>query len=68
VAVEPKRSKLSVVDTVLISGAVIGAILIALWVFRAVVGVALFAFKIFVLVVVVAVIVRVVHFFTRNRD
>jgi hypothetical protein len=68
-AVEPsKGSKLSVVDTVLIAGVVVGGILVALWIFRAVVGVALFAFKFIVLVIVVAVIVRVVHLFSRHKD
>jgi hypothetical protein len=67
-AIEPKESKkLSVVDTVLISGAVVGGILVALWIFRAVVGVALFAFKVVVLVIVVAVIIRLVHLFSRNK-
>ena len=68
-AIEPKESKkLGAVDTVLISGAVVGGILVALWILRAVVGVALFAFKIVVLVIVVAVLIRLVHFFTRNKD
>ena len=67
-AMEPKESrKLGVVDTVLISGAVVGGILVALWIFRAVVGIALFAFKIVVLVIVVAVVIRVVHLFSRNK-
>lgn len=67
-AIEPKESrKLGVVDTVLISGAVVGGILVALWIFRAVVGIALFAFKIVVLVIVVAVVIRVIHLFSRNK-
>jgi hypothetical protein len=68
-AIEPKESKkLGVVDTVLISGAVVGGILVVLWILRAVVGVALFAFKIVMLVIVVAVLIRLVHFFTRTKD
>jgi hypothetical protein len=66
-AMEPKRSKLSTLDTVLVSGAVVVGVLVVLWILRAVVGAALFALKIVMLVVVVAVLVRIVHFFTRRR-
>jgi len=65
---DDKGSKLSILDTVLISGAVIAAVFVVLWLLSAVVGVALFVFKLVVLVVVVAIVVRIVHFFTRRRD
>ena len=67
-AEDDKGSKLSVLDTVLVSGAVIAGIFVVLWIFSAVVGTILFVFKLVVLVVVVAVVVRIVHFFTRSRD
>jgi len=63
---DAKGSKLKVLDTVLISGAVVAAVLIALWIFRVILGTVLFAFKIVVLVILVVVVVRLVHFFTRR--
>ncbi len=63
---DAKGSKLKVLDTVLVSGAVVAGVLIALWIFHAVLGLALFLFKIVVLVILVAVVVRLVHFFTRR--
>jgi hypothetical protein len=65
---DSKGSKLSVLDTVLVSAAVIAGIFVVLWIVSAVVGTLLWIFKIAVLVVLVAVVVRVVHFFTRSRD
>jgi hypothetical protein len=65
---DTKGSGLSLLDTALVVAAVIGGIFIALWIFHAVIGLALFAFKIAILVVIVAVIVRVVHAFSRRGD
>jgi hypothetical protein len=66
---DAKGSKLKVLDTVLVGGAVVAAVFVALWIVGAVLGLVLFAFKIIVLVVLVAVAIRVVHFFTRrDRD
>ena len=63
-----KRSGLSTLDTVLTVAAVVGGILVLLWVAHAVVGLVLFAFKLAILIVVVAVIVRLVHIVTRRGD
>jgi hypothetical protein len=65
---DSKGSKLTVLDTVLVSGAVIAGIFVVLWIVSAVVGTILWILKIVVLVVLVAVVVRIVHFFTRSRD
>ena len=61
-----KGSGLSLVDTALIAAAVVGGVLVVLWVVRAVAGLFLFAFKLAILVVVILVIVRIVHLFTRR--
>ncbi len=61
-----KGSGIGVLDTVLIVAAVIGGVLVLLWVLKAVAGLILFAFKLAVLVVVIFVIVRIVHLFTRH--
>jgi len=63
-----KRSGLSMLDTALTVAAVVGGILVVLWVAHAVVGLVLFAFKLAILIVVVAVIVRLVHHVTRRSD
>jgi hypothetical protein len=63
-----KGSGMSLLDTALVVAAVVGGILVVLWLAHAVVGLILFAIKIAILVVVVAVIVRVVHLFTRSGD
>jgi len=64
---ERKRgSGMGVLDTVLVTAAVLGGIFVVLWAVRAVAGLILFAFKLVILVVVVAVIVRLVHLFTRS--
>jgi hypothetical protein len=63
-----KGSGVSVLDAVLVTAAVVGGVLVLLWVLKVVAGVILFAFKLAVLVVVVLVIVRVVHLFTRHRS
>jgi fatty acid desaturase len=62
-----KGSGMSLLDTGLVVAAVVGAVLVVLWLLHAVVGLILFGFKVAVLVVVVAVIVRLVHIFSRNR-
>jgi hypothetical protein len=66
--VEKKGSGLSLLDTALITAAVIVGIFVILWIVRAVAGLFLFAFKVAILVVVVAVIVRVVHLFSRRSS
>jgi len=63
-----KRSGLSVLDTALVVAAVVGGIFVVLWIAHAVFGLVLFFFKLAILVVVVAVIVRIVHAFTRSGD
>jgi len=63
---DAKGSKLKVLDTVLVGGAVVAGVFIALWIIGAVLGAVLFAFKIIVLVVLVVVAFRIVHFFTRR--
>jgi len=63
-----KGSGLTLLDTGLVVAGVIGAVLVVLWLAHAVLGLALFAFKLVILVVVVAVIVRLVHMFTRSRS
>jgi fatty acid desaturase len=60
-----KSSGMRGLDTVLVVAGVIGAVLVGLWVFHAIVGLVLWAFKIAILVVIVLVLVRLV---TRNRD
>lgn len=65
---DTKGSGLSLLDTALVVAAVVVGIFFVLWIAHAVLGLALFAFKIAILVVVVAVIVRVVHLFTRRGD
>jgi len=65
---ETKGSGLSVLDTALVVAAVIGGIFVVLWIAHAVLGVVLLAFKFVIVVVVVAVIVRIVHVFSRHRD
>ncbi|HTT86496.1 MAG TPA: hypothetical protein VMF60_03930 [Acidimicrobiales bacterium] len=61
-----RGSGLGLLDTALVAAAVIGGVLVVLWVVRAVAGLFLFAFKLAILVVVVAVIVRIVHLFSRR--
>jgi hypothetical protein len=65
---DTKGSGLSLLDTALVVAAVIVGIFFVLWIAHAVLGLVLFAFKIAILVVVVAVIVRIVHAFTRHGD
>ena len=59
-----KSSTMRTVDTVLVVGGVIAAIMIGLWVFSAIVGVVLWVFKIAILAIVVLVLVRL---FKRRR-
>ncbi|MGA2521868.1 MAG: hypothetical protein ABSG81_13760 [Acidimicrobiales bacterium] len=61
-----KGSGLSLLDTGLVVAAVVGGILVVLWLVHAVLGLALFVFKVAILVIVVAVIVRLVHRVTRS--
>jgi hypothetical protein len=61
-----KKSGFGLLDAVVLVAAVVGGILVLLWVLKAVAGVILFAFKLAILVVVVLVIVRIVHAFTRK--
>jgi len=64
---EPEAKKSSAmrgVDTVLVVGGVIAAVLVGLWVFHAIFGLVLWFFKIAILAIVVLVIVRL---FTRSR-
>lgn len=58
---------LRLLDTALVAAAVVGGILVLLWVFRVVLGLALFAVKVVVLVVVVAALVRLAHRAGRRR-
>jgi hypothetical protein len=64
---DTKGSGLSLLDGALVVAGIVGGILVVLWVVRAIAGVVLFAFKVAILVVVVAVIIRLVHLFTRKR-
>lgn len=61
-----KGSRIGVLDTVLVTAGVVGAVLVVLWALKVVAGLILFAFKLAVLVVVVLVIIRIVHVFTRR--
>jgi hypothetical protein len=63
-----KGSGVGVLDVVLITAAVVGGILVLLWVLKAVAGLILFAFKLVVIVVIVAVIIRLFHLFSRRRS
>ena len=68
-SIEPKRrGALSTLDRALVVAGIVGGIFIVLWVVGAVAHLVLFAFKVVVLVVVVALVVRLVHLFSRNRD
>lgn len=67
--IERRRSGgLRKLDSLLVAAGVIGGVLIVLWVIGAVAHLILFAFKVAILVVVVAVLVRLVHLFTRGRS
>jgi len=63
-----KGSKVSVLDAVLVTAAVVGGVLVLLWALKVVAGLILFAFKLAIVVVVVAVIIRIVHAFGRHRS
>ena len=65
---EKKRgSGVGVLDAVLVTAAVVGGVLGLLWALRVVAGLILFAFKLAIIVVVVAVIIRIVHIFSRRN-
>ena len=67
--IEKRRSGgMSTLDKGLVLAGIVGGVFVLLWVVRAVVGLALFTFKIVILVVVVALIVRLVHLFSRGRN
>ncbi len=59
-----KRSAMKTVDTVLVVGGIIAAVMVGLWVFSTIVGVVLWVFKVAILAIVVVVLVRL---FTRKR-
>jgi hypothetical protein len=61
-----KGSGLSLFDTALVVAAVVGGVLVVLWLAHAVVGFFLFVIKVAILVVVIAAIVRLVHVFGRR--
>jgi uncharacterized membrane protein YhaH (DUF805 family) len=64
---EKKRSSgVGVLDAVLVTAAVVGGILVALWALKVVAGLILFVFKLAILVVIVAVIVRLFHHLSRR--
>jgi hypothetical protein len=63
-----KGSGLSLFDTALVAAAVVGGVLVVLWLAHAVVGFVLFLIKIAILVVVIAAIVRLVHIFGRRSS
>jgi hypothetical protein len=63
-----KGSRLGLIDTLIVAGAVVGGIFVLLWALRIAAGLFFFAFKVAVLVVVVVAVIRLVHLFTRNRD
>ena len=65
---DTKGSRLSMLDAALVAAAVVGGILVVLWIAHAVFGLVLFAIKVAVLVVLVAVVVRIVHALNRSRD
>ena len=65
---DTKGSGLSVLDTALVAAAVVGAILVVLWLAHAVVGLVLFAFKLAILAVVVFAVFRVFRLFTKRHD
>ncbi len=66
--IEPrKRGGLRTVDRALAVAGVVGGIFVILWVVSAVGHLVLDAFKIVILVVVVALVVRLIHLFTRGR-
>jgi hypothetical protein len=63
-----KGSGLSLLDKGLALAAIVGGVLVVLWVVHAVVGLFLLAFKVAILVVVVAVVIRLAHLVTRGRS
>jgi hypothetical protein len=68
-SIEPRRrGALSTIDRVLVVAGIVGGVFVVLWVAGAVAHLVLFAFKVAVLVVVVALVIRLVHAFTRHRD
>lgn len=67
-SIEPRsKGRMSTLDKALVGAGVVGGIFVILWVAHAVLGLVLFAFKVVVLVVVVALVVRLVHVFSRRH-
>jgi len=67
-SIEPRsKGRMSTLDKTLVGAGVVGGIFVVLWIAHAVLGLVLFAFKVAVLVVVVALVVRLVHVFSRRR-
>jgi hypothetical protein len=62
---ETRSGAMRTLDTVLVVGGVIAAVMIGLWAVHAIVGLVLWGFKIAIIVVVVAVLVRLL---TRSRS
>lgn len=67
-SIEPRsKGRMSTLDKALVGAGVVGGIFVILWVAHAVLGLVLFAFKVVVLVVVVALVIRLVHVFSRRH-
>jgi hypothetical protein len=68
-SIEPRRrGALATLDRLLVVAGIVGGIFVVLWVVGAVAHLVLLAFKVAVLVVVVALVLRLVHAFTRHRE
>jgi hypothetical protein len=65
---QAKGSGLSVLDTALVVAALVGAVLVVLWLAHAVVGLVLFGFKVAILAVVVFAVLRLLRIVGRQRD
>ncbi|HAM01301.1 MAG TPA: hypothetical protein DCQ30_03610 [Acidimicrobiaceae bacterium] len=67
-SIEPRsKGRMSTLDKALVGAGVVGGVFVILWVAHAVLGLVLFAIKVAVLVVAVALVVRLVHVFSRRR-
>lgn len=69
-SIEPQKKgrSLSLLDSALVAAAVVGGVLVVLWLARVVLGFALWVVKVAVLVVVVALVIRVVSRLASHRD
>jgi hypothetical protein len=63
-----KGSGISVLDTVLVAGAVIVGIFVLLWALRIAASLFFFAFKIAIVVLVVMAVIRLYHLFSRRSS